>query len=80
MTLIESVSAITVLADFALFTENQEERIKIECLITAIREKGKTLDFEWYIENEFPNGTDKDELVQFCTTHSIEYIFEGMKN
>lgn len=59
MIILKTEHAIDVLSDLA--TENTS----LTALLDEIEEEGKEDALDWAVSNEFPNGVDEDELLDF---------------
>ncbi len=62
MTIIKNTTAFDYLYDFV---ENRECDGKIERLLNEIADYEKIDVFNSYVDDQFPNGTDEDEYLEF---------------
>ena len=59
MIILKKVDAIDVLSDLA------EENTSLADLIDEIEERGKEDALDWVVSNEYPNGVEEEELLEF---------------
>ena len=59
MIILKEVNAIDVMSDLA------EENSSLADLLYEIEERGKEDALDWVVSNEYPNGVEEEELLDF---------------